>query len=196
MTVVVVPPTSTGGSGQGFCSCACSFASPLHPVLLCCLPLMDGSHPHGVYPSAPAAAITSYRVVGVPVNPAGGKNITLTGMGAAGAGTTRTFAYGAGSYVQGQQYRFYSYAMNVVGEGPPSAPIAPFTAPIGYDGFAGLEEGPDCPRAWSGKCNPPTGSLMPCSMPGAPKITAVFASGVNVLVNVTAPTSNGGSGAC
>ena len=130
MTVAVVPPTSTGGSGQSCCSCSC--------LCYCCIPVCfaaSGSR-NGESAHLPLlAAITSYRVVGVPVNPAGGKNITLTGMGGAGAGTSRTFSYGAGSYVQGQQYRFYAYATNAVGEGPPSPPTAPFTAPVGCVGF-------------------------------------------------------------
>ena len=40
----------------------------------------------------------------------------------------RRFSYAAGGYVRAQQYKFYAYASNVDGEGPPSAPVT-FTAP-------------------------------------------------------------------
>ena len=49
----------------------------------------------------------------------------------------RRFSYAAGAYVRGQTYKFYAYASNVDGEGPPSAPVT-FTAPSSCVGTEGL----------------------------------------------------------
>ena len=74
------------------------------------------------------AAITKYRIVGVPTT-AGNLNITVEYKGVTLPGGTIQFTFGAGAYKPGVSYRFYAYAINAVGVGPASQPFGPFATP-------------------------------------------------------------------
>ena len=99
---------------------------PPHPPIASSSQQTRACHPTS--PQLINAAITKYRIVGVPTA-AGNINVTVEYKGVILSDGTLQFTFGAGTYKPGVSYRFYAYAINSAGVGPASLPYGPFATP-------------------------------------------------------------------